>query len=289
MGDFNSQPFSIPIALMRTYGGLRDSFLDTHPGANDAAPPGLSATDALTTLGMTCDSPLNSWSAGKPIPPNITAQGGKRLDYIFYRGPPSDAGGGTAGVRCTHSEVVLTGLVPGQDFSFSDHFGLTSTFAFGPDESDDDADLAKPKSTASSHPLLDDQSEWASTAVPTLGPYEPTPTGHRSTSTITAADASGAIRAALATIHEYTRLAAQRARLQTCITAACIVAVVALAVGSAWQPKSWIQPIFTIVAFALGAGGATMLYTGWLWGRWERGLLDETVAEMELELSVLGR
>lgn len=85
MGDFNSQPFSVPIALLRTYGALRDSFLDVHPRANDAPAMGISSVDALKTLGMTCDSTINTYSAGKNIPPSVTAQGGKLLDYIFYR------------------------------------------------------------------------------------------------------------------------------------------------------------------------------------------------------------
>jgi sphingomyelin phosphodiesterase 2 len=65
------------------------------------------------------------------------------------------------------------------------------------------------------------------------------------------------------------------------------VALVALSVGSAWQPKSYIQPIFTVLGGLLGAAGATFFYLGFAWGRWEAGMLSEVVQEMELELDMI--
>jgi sphingomyelin phosphodiesterase 2 len=170
MGDFNSQPFSVPIAIMRSHGELSDSFVDAHPYANTSSGRPVSPENGVTLHGMTCDSPLNTYSHGKPIPAEITSKGGKRLDYIFYRQPEvarrrpliwgyrdeGDDGnvgaGAGAGIRdgvdgaleqgkplphsfqrapvlrCAKSEVVLTGRVPGKPFSYSDHFGLSSTF-----------------------------------------------------------------------------------------------------------------------------------------------------------------
>ena len=87
MGDFNSQPSSIPIAILRSHGSLNDSFLDTHPNANTPVSPEPSAQACLSVYGMTVDSPLNTYSAGKPIPQDVLGRGGKRLDYIFYRQP----------------------------------------------------------------------------------------------------------------------------------------------------------------------------------------------------------
>lgn len=66
-----------------------------------------------------------------------------------------------------------------------------------------------------------------------------------------------------------------------------LLTLVGLTVGSAWQPKSWLQPIFTILAGLLGAAAVTFLYTGFIWGRWEVGLLTEVTEEMELELRVV--
>ncbi|CAK9782880.1 DNase I-like protein [Cutaneotrichosporon oleaginosum] len=263
MGDFNSQPWSIPIALLRGYGGLRDSFVEAHPQANDPL-PNISATQALENVGMTCDSPLNTWSQGKPIPPNVTSAGGKRLDYIFYT-PPLIQGHAQRGLRCSASKVVLTEHIPGREMSYSDHFGLASTFML--------SDEPNPR-PASQAPLLLDSASESSFVAPTAGGsvYE-----------LQRADSGsdGAIRAAITALHAYGQLARARTLRFSALVLTCIVAAVGLTVGSAWQPKAWIQPIFTLLAFALGAFGATMLYAGWLWGRWEKGLLDEVTSEME--------
>lgn len=265
MGDFNSQPWSIPIALLRGYGGLRDSFVEAHPGANDPTPASLTAAMALESAGMTCDSPLNTWSQGKPIPPNVTAAGGKRLDYIFYT-PPRPPAHGQRGLRCSASKVVLTDHIPGREMSVSDHFGLASTFVL--------SDGPVNPTPASQAPLLLD-SESESSVIP--------PTAGGSVYELQRADSGsdGAIRAALGALRAYGRLARARTLRFNALVLVCIVAVVGLTVGSAWQPKPWIQPIFTLLAFALGAFGATMVYVGWLWGRWEKGLLDEVTSEME--------
>lgn len=264
MGDFNSQPYSAPIALLKTYGGLNDSFVHTHPHANEAVTTSISPTDALTTLGMTCDSPLNTWSHGKNIPPNITAQGGKRLDYIFYR----EGRGAGYTVSCVNSEVVLTGCVPGKPFSYSDHFGLTSTFRF-----ESRTKATNTSGSTAQHPLLvDDDRQSSSSGL---------------SRAYSAGETASAVRQALATMRDYTSMATKMKRKWEQLAVVSIIATIALAVGSAWQPKSWIQPIFTILAFALGIAGTTVFYFGWLWGRWERGMLDETMADMELELSAL--
>ncbi|GMK56373.1 hypothetical protein CspeluHIS016_0302130 [Cutaneotrichosporon spelunceum] len=261
MGDFNSQPWSIPIALLRGYGELSDSFVDAHPSANDIS-PGMTAAQALEEAGMTCDSPLNTWSHGKQIPQNVTAAGGKRLDYIFYMPSPSHG----RELRCSSSKVVLTEHVPGREMSISDHFGLSSTFVLSNKAN-------RPTSAARVPLVLDSESDTSVT--------QPTPGGSVYELQRTDSATDGAIRVAHNTLRAYGQLARARTVRFTALLAACIVAVLALAVGSAWQPKPWIQPIFTLTAFALGALGATMLYVGWLWGRWERGLLDEVMEEME--------
>lgn len=278
MGDFNSQPWSIPIALLQGYGGLRDSFLETHPSANDPPPSGLTAQSALDVLGMTCDSPLNTWSQGKPIPDNVLSAGGKRLDYIFYSTPALAAGAEREGtLRCRSSKVVLTEHIPGRAMSYSDHFGLTSTFTLAGPE------VGGNPTPASQRPLLlESDTESTSSVIPPSGGSV-----YELARTESVDSTSGAIRAALTVLRAYGKLANKRTNIMVQALVACIVAVVGLTVGSAWQPKPWIQPIFTVLAFALGAGGATLLYTGWLWGRWEKGSVAETVAEMEGALRVI--
>ncbi|EIW68860.1 inositol phosphorylsphingolipid-phospholipase C [Tremella mesenterica] len=339
MGDLNSQPFSIPIAILRNHASLTDSFLSVHPDANIASSS--SPHQAISSLGMTCDSPLNTYSHGKPIPSNITSQGGKRLDYIFFRQPEvarrrpliwgyrdhpvSDNGHGDSGsmglepgkplqesverapeLRCIKSEVVLTDMVPGYDFSYSDHFALFSTFSVdSPEKNQNSQPILEP--TSSIHttttgiigqsygtttsftpliPLISDSepvNDTTTTFSPPSPPIPAIPTKRTSTDSVK----SSTIQTALNTMRMYTSISRQSAKFQTRLCGVALVTLVGLTIGSAWQPKSWLQPIFTLLGGLLGAAVVTFLYTGWVWGRWEEGLLKEVTEEMELELRVV--
>ncbi|KAK8861473.1 hypothetical protein IAR55_002294 [Kwoniella newhampshirensis] len=337
MGDFNSQPWSVPVAILRNHANLSDSFLDNHQNANNYSSPHPSAVDALSTYGMTCDSSLNTYSADKNISANIREQGGKRLDYIFYRQPAvarrrplvwgyrdnvgdGEVSGAESGdlsgdghleagkpiphsvakaprLRCVKSEVVLTERVPGQRFSYSDHFALFSTFAIDPAESrQSDSDQTSTSHSEGQQPsftpliplITQTEPEPVNANTTTFAPYDPpdSPNSVRASSASSTVKSS-TIRNALNTLHLYTRISQQTASSHLKICAAAIVALIGLTIGSAWQPKSWLQPIFTLVGGLLGAAGATFLYTGFVWGRWEEGLLREVTEEMELELRVV--
>lgn len=327
MGDFNSQPWSIPISVLRKHANLRDSFLDTHPSA-ERPPDQIEAKAALDQSGMTCDSSLNTWSAAKHIPDDVLNRGGKRLDYIFYRSPEvarrrpliwgyrdepqsgpsgSQNGTGDAGTakveegkplpqslqqaplfRCIRSEVVLTELVPGERFSYSDHFGLVSTFQIDPPGSSSPKTPTTGQSFTPLIPLMSEPEPLNATtttfAIPDI-PQDYELDSARSSASLSAK--SSVIRTALEVMREYTPLSQKVAKKHLQFFGAAVVCLVGLTIGSAWQPKSWIQPIFTLLAGALGAGGATYLYWGFLWGRWELGKLTETIEEMELELRVV--
>lgn len=281
---------------------------------------------------MTCDSPLNTWSHGKPIPAEVTNRGGKRLDYIFYRHPAvarrrpliwghregesSSSGSGDAGqegshleegkpisgsidqapqLRCESSEVVLTDQVPGEAYSYSDHFGLFSTFVIGSPGSGASRQTRASSSRSSREtnansldPLLskyDPNASLTSLTSPTVA-YTPHAT---SPDTAVPRDASKSqiIQSALHVLRLYTRISQSTAKTQLRLFIAAVIALLGLTIGSAWQPKSWLQPIFTLLGGVFGAGGATMLYMGFIWGRWEMGLLTEVTEEMELELRVV--
>jgi len=109
------------MTVIMEHAGLTDSWVVTHLNVD----PGLITTpqEAVQRLGITADSPLNSWSAGKGY-----AQGswGKRLDYVLYR-QPNRPGQNVPLLRATQCNVILRDLVPGQTFSYSDHFGLEAT------------------------------------------------------------------------------------------------------------------------------------------------------------------
>jgi sphingomyelin phosphodiesterase 2 len=275
---------------------------------------------------------LNTYSAGKNIPDNVIAQGGKRLDYIFYRQPAVARrrpliwgyrddydgdevdvrdGWGSGGLeegkpmsksmdraptlRCISSEVVLTEKVPGQRFSYSDHFALYSVFAIDvPPKREKHIhhqERQEEKSETTFTPLVPllNETEDINDTTTTFAPISPPSKGSTSPriSPSSASERSSIIRNALITLRLYTGISESIATTHLRYFVACVVGLVALTVGSAWQPKKWIQPIFTLLGGALGAGGATMLYTGFVWGRWEKGLLTEVIEEMELELRVV--
>jgi sphingomyelin phosphodiesterase 2 len=310
-GDFNSQPQDIPIQILRTHGGVSDSFLDTHPNANTATAE--NPQDALKSIGMTCDSSLNTYSNHKGVPEHIMNVGGKRLDYIFHRQPeiarrrpliwghrdgqgqngdqleegkPMDKSIDQAPtLKCVNSEVVLTDRISGGSVSYSDHFGLCSTFLVEtPNRSNESSSQGgnEGSGTGSFSPLLDQDDPNPS--VNSLPNSNISPQSSRNNNNKSAK--STAIRTALHTLRLYTRTSQTTAKVHLRLFAGAIVALLALTIGSAWQPKSWLQPIFTLLGGAIGAGGATMLYLGFVWGRWELGLLTEVTEEMELELRV---
>ncbi|KAI5481596.1 hypothetical protein MNV49_002822 [Pseudohyphozyma bogoriensis] len=138
MGDLNSQPHSLIIRILTTHGTLTDSFLQTHPpppAIDSTAHQSLSPTQVLHTHGITCDSPLNSYSAPKLAKrgrlDETVIRGGKRLDYVLYRSPESSADRLVA----ESTSVVLTELIPSLNVSYSDHFGLESVLSLVPSAS----------------------------------------------------------------------------------------------------------------------------------------------------------
>lgn len=126
LGDFNSIPSTLPMTVILEHAGLADSWAVTHPQITNAASIS-TAVDAVSKLGITNDSPLNTWSAGKPY---AFGTWGKRLDYVLYRQPKRLYVSSTETfpiLQAIKSDVVLTAKVPGQIFSYSDHFGLEAT------------------------------------------------------------------------------------------------------------------------------------------------------------------
>lgn len=260
VGDLNSTPPSLAIGLLRHIGGLYDSFLDSHPRlpehatSLDAVEGALSSTHggrtdpqrAIDELGVTCDSPLNTWTAGKPLDERATRGAGKRLDYILYRGPvqssSSDekaalaytASASTRGqMTCSSSSVVITDRVPNIDCSFSDHFGVESVFDILPSPSPSSAE-----------------------------PYT------KATSNI-----STQYRILTSSLHALTgAFAASRSTQQThfYIFFTAILLALALVVGSIFQPLGGVNPVFVLLAVVAGWGGTTMLYSAVVWGEWEK-------------------
>jgi sphingomyelin phosphodiesterase 2 len=117
--------------ILQSFGSLLDSYADTHP-----EPPHISSDehrclsplDALHIHGITCDSPLNTYSAPKlrNKHPNdeVVVRGGKRLDYILYRSPADS----DLQLKAESSSVQLTDPISSLGVSYSDHFALEAVF-----------------------------------------------------------------------------------------------------------------------------------------------------------------
>ncbi|KAI9010980.1 Endonuclease/exonuclease/phosphatase [Phycomyces nitens] len=128
-GDLNSTPTTYVYQIITQHGFMTDSWKDVH-SSQSSTPIDISNIRSIDSAiiiqsnGVTCSSPFNTWSRNfnKPY-----AEGtmGKRLDYIFY----------LSGSRlaCIDSCVSVTEQVPRTNMSYSDHFGVHSTFRIIPD------------------------------------------------------------------------------------------------------------------------------------------------------------
>lgn len=133
MGDFNAVPDQLPIELIRTQTGMKDTWATVHPpvGVGEEDLPD-SAESAVRDYGITAASALNTYS--EPHPGGyVKKHKGKRLDYVFFR-PPLRPGEGSGAnmLEAAEARVVFTEHVPGRKHSFSDHFGLAATFRIVP-------------------------------------------------------------------------------------------------------------------------------------------------------------
>ncbi|KAF9024148.1 inositol phosphophingolipids phospholipase C [Hymenopellis radicata] len=254
-GDFNSVPTTLPMTIIRDHASLSDSWTVTHPNSSlspsSAIPP---PHETIKSFGVTADSPINSYSAGKPLDPYARKFWGKRLDYVFYRQPVrhTDA----PRLHCVECRVVLTEKVPGATFSFSDHFGLESILQI---------QNAAP-ATASDTPNAPESS------------VSSVPSEHFTTTELSNATISTTIQA-LAACYRFSRY---RARRELYVFGLCLFILAGLTIGSSWLPHAWINPIFIIFTIFIAWLATTMLYSGFLYGQWECNALTNVVEELEI-------
>lgn len=259
LGDFNSTPPSLSIAVLRDVGQLNDAFLQTHPSLPPHAislprssrirpDPRLS----IAELGVTCDSPLNTWTAGKRLDERALKGAGKRLDYIFYRGPDVDHKSKSQ-LNCTECKVSFTELIEGQQCSFSDHFGLEATFEI----------LSSDEIIANQRPPLSPESARASSS--------------RLSQTLTSS--LSALSASLAASRHTQRNHAFAFIASVILAFACIVFAGSTRMGRIGLGAIW--ALFTLLFTWLGT---TALYSALIWGEWEKRTLKTFLESMELDL-----
>ncbi|KAG9050561.1 phospholipase C type enzyme [Tulasnella sp. UAMH 9824] len=278
-GDFNSIPSSLPITIVRSHGGLVDAWMASHDSSLFPTETVFSPQLAVRDYGITCDSPLNTYSAGKPLSDVAKRFQGKRLDYVFYRQPqipPGSSGRSTSSsspsweLFCVKSEVVLTGLVPGRSFSYSDHFGLEAIL-----------EIRHSRPGARSPP-------------PTIDGFGVTTSLEASTPSLRSASAipledfyaaelsSHSLSAALTALGIAYRRARRKSTMELAGFGAVLLVAICLIGGSAWQPRPEFNPIMVFAAVALGWAGTTLLYSGFIHGNYEVNMLVNAIEEMEM-------
>jgi sphingomyelin phosphodiesterase 2 len=290
LGDFNSVPTTLPMTIIRDHAGLTDGWFASHPElAQDPPEHTPDAASALHLFGVTADSPLNSYSAGKWLDDHARQFAGKRLDYVLYRQPApsargharSDAVGGNGrapALRCIQSAVVFTENVPRRSFSYSDHFGLEATFEVV-------ANAGKRSSAAPPSPWAEDieggtgdGADSVSLAdVPSDEVLPPSYLTHASLATVIEA---------LTTCY---KLSQARSHKYLWLFGGSILLLLGMIVGSAWLPRSWANPVFILLAVVVAWFGTTMLYVGFIYGRWEVNALLNVIEELEIHRSTIVR
>ncbi|EKM61371.1 uncharacterized protein PHACADRAFT_168818 [Phanerochaete carnosa HHB-10118-sp] len=283
-GDFNSVPTAPPMAIIREHAQLNDAWTDSHKHVR--APSGVipSPIDAIHMYGVTADSPLNSYSAGKPLESYARKYQGKRLDYILYRGPSRPpASDRTPRLHCLDTKVAFTEDVPGTNYSYSDHFGVEATFEItlpGADVTDPEqthipapANMHVTTAPTTVDPLLETVQTAQSFVLPSMSNPNPIPRSTLSPESITST---------LRSLTARYRYAVSRARYHLSIFIGCIALLLVLTTSSAWVPNSWISPIYMLLTIFLAWLATTMLYIGFIYGKWEVNALTNIIEELEI-------
>lgn len=235
-GDFNSVPNAPPMVIIREHATLFDAWVETHKHTRTPSSDVPSPIDAIHMYGVTADSPLNSYSAGKRLEPYARKFQGKRLDYIFFRQPSSPpASDKTPHLRCVDSKVLLTEDVPGRKFSHSDHFGLEATFEI----SLPGADVTNPAETYIPAPAEPQSASYVLTSVPNPNPAPRTTLSPE------------IITSTLASLTARYRYATAQSRVHLTVFGVCLVLLLAMVVGSAFLPRRWINPASVLATSTL--------------------------------------
>ncbi|KAJ3731959.1 Endonuclease/exonuclease/phosphatase [Lentinula guzmanii] len=256
-GDFNSIPTTLPMTVIREHADLKDSWLVTHPFSNTPSDVTPSPQEAIDDFGVTADSPINSYSAGKGLDATARRFCGKRLDYIFYRQPHSYNPAELPVLHCKESRVMFTHEVPGTPFSYSDHFGLKSVLQI-------QTPGALPSSSDAVFPSESQTAAWSTQSS------EPSEISQACITKMTQA---------LSSCYRFSK---SRAQKELALFVLCLMLLITIAVASTWFPYPWLNPIFIVFAVFLTWLGTTMLYEGYVYGQWECNALMNVVEELEV-------
>ena len=233
------------MTIIRDHAALKDAWEFSHPSVSTSSVDMTSPHEMITHFGITADSPVNSYSAGKPLDSHARKFLGKRLDYIFYREPTRLPQSTRPELSCSSAKVMFTDKVPGQHFSFSDHFGLEATL-----------DIHVP----------DGDNVYTSKSQSQPASY------------LTSAHISTTIQA-LTSCYRFSRY---RSRRELVVFWLCMLLLFTFIIGSEWLPRSWINPILLLFTVFVAWLATTMLYEGLLYGWWELNALMNVIEELEI-------
>ena len=264
--------------LIIGHANLTDAWAVTHPQP-PSDPPRRSeigaAARAVDLWGITADSPLNSWSQGKPLEGIARRWLGKRLDYILFRSPEPHGG---PHLDVQETNVVFTEKVPGQDYSYSDHFGLEAVFAIKSAEQSGSSLSAVHNPSAISSFTSGLPPDRAASAIE-----------DRMVRGTTDMSGEALLTAIGALTHEY-RSSQSRTRVQLAYFYIAVAVLVLVLVYSPYVTcKSWVPLVSAILAALATWAGTTFLYIGFIFGKWERNMLTNIIEEMETLKDTVGR
>jgi len=260
-GDFNSIPSTLPMTVIRDHAGLQDAWESLRLPPDTTQANYVNPQDAIFVYGVTADSPLNSYSAGKPLDAHARISQGKRLDYVLFcnPSPPSSSSSQHPKLVCSDVCVRLTEPIPGRTFSYSDHFGLEATFTIKHPEAYEQT-LLSDLSAESVIPSISSVAAPASLKKPRLSSEDTSTVLHALETSLT---------------HSIVR-----ARTEMRIFYSCLVVDFILLFCSGWS--TGLSPLFVLLGAIATWLGTTMLYAGFLYGRWEVNALRNVIEELEL-------
>jgi sphingomyelin phosphodiesterase 2 len=259
------------MTVIRDHASLSDAWEVTHPTPSPsfvtlASIP--SPSGAIKAHGVTTDSPLNTFSAGKNLDRHAHISQGKRLDYILFRdpAPPLAPAAPLPTLVATDARVLLTDPIPGLPFSYSDHFGVSATLQ-----------IKYPSHDGTEPTIPDFELRTAQKKTPPTISALSAPAPVQMAVRLAAADAN-TVSAALATCLELSRTRAKRHLLVFGLSAGTLISLVT---GAHWFPHRAVP--FIVLGGAVATWlGTTMLYVGFIYGRWEANALMNVIEELEL-------
>ena len=255
------------MTVIRDHASLFDAWEATHPAPSPsiASTSGLSPSLAVEMYGVTADSPLNTYSAGKSLDVHARMFHGKRLDYILFRDPvpPMAPAAPPPTLVAEDTRVLLTDPVPGLPCSYSDHFGVSATLHIKHPR--DEPNPATPDD----EPVATQKLTPVALSTPDLA--------RASTAKLTATDAT-AVLGSLAMCSRHAHARAKRHLLVFGFSVATLISLV----GGAGRFPPEATPLVVLGSAVSTWLGTTMFYVGFVYGRWEVNALLNVIEELEL-------